>query len=277
MKIMRFNIGKRKIIIVAFIILIFLFLNLTGFSKEVREFFYNVSSPVQRNFWQTGNKVSSLFESIFNARNLNKENYELKSENQELIGEIISLQELKEENKTLRQALEINLEKEFKLVLTEVMGKDIGEDVILINKGSEDGILEKMPVITSEKVLVGKINEVYNNFSKVMLISHKDEENSFYVKIQPIFDSNQEKDEIPIVAKGKGRYNLSLEMIPKDKEILEGEVVITALLGGIFPKGLLVGEIKKIEKSDVEPFQKAEVSTFFNIEEITHLFIITEY
>jgi len=274
---MRFNIGKRKIIIVAFIILIFLFLNLTGFSKNVREFFYNISSPIQKNFWQTGNKVSNFFESIFNAQNLNKENYELKSKNQELIGEIISLQELKEENKTLRQALEINLEKEFKLMLTEVMGKDIGEDIILINKGSKDGILEKMPVITSEKVLVGKVKEVYDNFSKVILISHKDEENSFYVKIQPILDSDQERDEIPIVAKGKGRFNLSLKMVPKDKELLEGEIVITDILGGIFPKGLLVGEIKKVEKNDVEPFQKAEVSTFFNIEEITHLFIITEY
>ncbi len=274
---MRFNIGKRRIIIVALIILIFLCLNLTGFSKGVREFFYNFSSPIQRNFWQTGNKISSLFESIFNAQNLNKENYELKNKNQELLGEIILLQELKDENKTLRQALEINLEKEFKLVFSEVIGKDIGEDFILINKGSADGILEKMPVITSEKVLVGKISEVYNNFSKVMLISHKDEENSFYVKIQSVLNSGQEINDISIIAKGKGRSKLFLEMIPKDREILEGEIVITDVLAGIFPKGLLVGEIKKVEKSDVEPFQTAEVSFFFNIKEIDHLFVLTEY
>ncbi|MCK4453823.1 rod shape-determining protein MreC [Candidatus Parcubacteria bacterium] len=276
---MRFSIGKRIIIIVALVILIFLSLNLTGFSKEVREFFYNFSSPIQRNFWQAGNKVSNFFESIFNAQNLNKENYELKNKNQELLGKIVLLQELKDENKTLRQALEINLQKEFKLVFSEIIGKDIGEDFILINKGSADGISEKMPVITSEKVLVGKISQVYNNFSKVMLISHKDEENSFYVKIQSILNSGQEKDEISIKAKGKGKggYKLFLEMIPKDREILEGEIVVTDILSGIFPKGLLVGEIRKVEKSDIEPFQTAEVSIFFDIKEIDHLFVLTEY
>ena len=274
---MRFNIKKRRIIIVALIILIFLCLNLTGFSKEVREFFYNFSSPIQRNFWQAGNKISSLFESIFSAQNLSKENYELKNKNQELLGKIILLQELKEENKTLRQALEINLEKEFKLVLSEVIGKDIGEDFILINKGSTHGISEKMPVITSEKVLVGKISEVYNNFSKVMLISNKDEENSFYVKIQSVLNSDEEIKDISIIAKGKGGYKLFLEMIPKDIEILEGEIVITDILAGIFPKGLLVGEIKKVEKSDTEPFQTAEISLFFDIKKIDSLFVLTEY
>ncbi|MGB2761966.1 MAG: rod shape-determining protein MreC [Minisyncoccales bacterium] len=266
---MRFNIGKRKAIIIVLVTLIFLSLNLFGLSKQVREVFYNISYPVQKVFWERGGVVSNFFSPIFNAKNLNKENYELKYKNQELFQKLIFLQGLEEENKTLRQALEINLQKEFKLVFSEIIGKDIGEDFILINKGLRDGVLEGMPVITSNKVLAGRIKEVYENFSKVMLLSNKAQENSFYVKIQPL--------DISIKAKGKGSSKLSLEMVPKDKELLEGEIVVTDILGGIFPKDLLIGEIEKVEKSDVEPFQRAEVSLFFDIKEGNYLFVITEY
>ncbi|MCK4520368.1 rod shape-determining protein MreC [Candidatus Parcubacteria bacterium] len=268
-EIMRFNIGKRKVIIIALVFLLFLFLNLSGLSKEVREVFYNISYPVQKVFWEKGSVVSNFFSPIFNAKNLNKENYELKYKNQEFIQQLIFLQGLEEENKTLRQALEINLQKEFKLVFSEIIGKDIGEDFILINKGAKDGVLEGMPVITSNKILVGRIKEVYESFSKVILLSNKAKENSFYVKIHSL--------DISIKAKGKGGSKLSLEMVPKDQELLRGEIVRTDILGGIFPKDLLIGEIQKVEKNDVEPFQKVEISLFFDIKECNYLFVISEF
>jgi rod shape-determining protein MreC len=259
----RLKIGIIAVLLLAF----FVVLNLTDFSKEVKNFFYLISSPIQKTLWKAGGEVSDFFEAISETKNLKKENEELKLKIQELLAESATLKELKEENKILREALEIGLEKEFKLTLAQVVGKDISQDSILIDKGLADGILKGFPVITQQKTLVGGISEVYENFSKVMLISNK--ESSFDVKIQ-------EKD-IEGVGKGKGSLRLFLEFVPKEKEIKEGDLVITTALGGIFPEGLLVGQIKKIKKSDIEPFQQAEIKPAFNLEELESLFIVTEF
>ncbi|GAH71742.1 unnamed protein product, partial [marine sediment metagenome] len=173
----RIKIGLIIVLLIAF----FIVLNLTSFSKEVKNFFYLISSPIQKTLWRAGDNLSDFFEVISEIEKLKKENEELLLKNQALLAENTRLKELKKENEVLRKALEVGLEKEFKLLLTEVRGKDISQDALLINKGSKDGILKDFPVITQQKALIGKISEVYENFSKVILISNK--ENSFDVKI----------------------------------------------------------------------------------------------
>ncbi len=249
------------------IVILFLLLNFTSLSGKIRNVFYIFSSPIQKMFWGVGDNTSGFLESVFKKDELKEENDKLRKENQELLGELITLSEMETENNILRQALDVEFNKEFQFIFTEVIGKDIGEDFILIDKGSEDGVLAGMPVVTPQKIIYGRVDQVDKNFSKIMLITNK--QSSFDVKI--------EGKNIFGLVKGKGNLNLSLERIPTDSEILEGEIIITSMAGGLFPEGLLVGRVKKIEKSDLEPFQKAEITRFFNIGEKGHLFIITDY
>ena len=278
--------GKKNLFSLTIIIIIGLLLifSLNFFQKEVKGFFYFISSPIQRTFWRAGDRVSDFFELIAEIENLKREadehsfidtlrcawaNEELKLKNQELISQIAQLIELEKENKVLREALEIGLEKEFKLSLAEVVSKDISQDSILINKGSKDGIANNSPVITQQKTLVGKIGEVYENFSRVILISNK--ESSFDAKI-----SDPEND-ISGVVNGKGNLQLFLDFVPQEKEIKEGDFIVTTSLGGIFPKGLLVGQIGKVLRSDIEPFQQAKIRPAFDIRELETVFIITDF
>ena len=273
----RVKIGLITVLLIAF----FIVLNLTSFSKEVKNFFYLISSPIQKTLWRAGDNLSDFFEAISEIEKLKKENEELLLENQALIAENASLKELKKENEVLREALEIGLEKEFKLVLAEVIGKDISQDVLLINKGSKDGILKDFPVITQQKSLIGKCGEVYENFSKVILISNK--ESSFDAKIIGSQNSSEadlggdDDNDIQGLVKGKGNLKLFLDLIPQEKEINEGNLVVTTALGGIFPRGLLVGEIKKVLKSDIQPWQGAEIEPAFDIKELETLFILINF
>ena len=262
---MRFSARKKKILIVIIGLLIILSLNF--FQKEVKGFFYSFSAPIQKSLWGAGDRVSDFFESIFRAKNLKKEAEELKLKNQELLAENVSLQNLKKENQILREALEIGLEKDFKLELAEVIGKDIGQDSLLINKGLKNGISEGMPVITQQKAILGKITEIYENFSRVRLISNK--ESSFDAEII-------ERDILGVV-RGKGGLKIYLDLIPRQKELKEGDLVTSASLGGIFPQGLLIGLIKKVKQRDVSSYQQAEISPFFNVEEIENVFIILNF
>lgn len=273
---MKFLANKKKIITFVFGLLLIVFL-LNVFQKEVRGFFYWFSSPIQKVLWRIGDKSAGFLKSIVSADNLKKENSELKQKNQKLLAEIVKLKELEKENNILREALGAGLQKEFNLILTEIISKDVSQDYILIDKGFKEGILENKPVINQENVLVGRISDVYNNFSKVILISNK--KVSFDAKIyaegKPA-ESEQEED-ISGLASGQGGSKISFGFVPREKNLTQGDIVITSVLGGIFPKGLLVGTIGKIEKSDLEPFQEAEIQPFFDIKSSTFLFIVSDF
>jgi rod shape-determining protein MreC len=52
---------------------------------------------------------------------------------------------------------------------------------------------------------------------------------------------------------------------------------VTSALGGIFPKGLLVGKIKEVKKSDIEPFQKTKIEPFFQLKKIRKIIHIKQF
>ena len=79
------------------------------------------------------------------------------------------------------------------------------------------------------------------------------------------------------MAEGKGSLKLGFKLIPKEDEVKEGDIVLTAALGGSFPKGILVGEIEKVRKSDAEPFQEGEIKPYFTKADLKLVFIITNF
>lgn len=260
------RLSKLKICIIAVLIIIFFaVLNLFNFANEVKNFFYLASAPIQITFWGAGDRVSDFFEAITRAENLKKENEKLEFKIKELFAEMVMLRELKKENQVLREALDIGLQKEFKMVFAQITGKDIAQDSVLINKGLEDGISKDMPVVTQHRILVGRISNVYDNFSRIMLISNK--ESAFSVNIQ----------DTKAIARGRGAAQLLLDFVPHNVKIREGDKVVTTALEGIFPKGLLIGYLKNIKRLDVEPFQQAEIQLAVDIKELRYVFVITDF
>jgi rod shape-determining protein MreC len=241
--------------------------NLTGFSNNLKNSFYSFSYSFQANVWEIGNNTSDFFEGFFNSGKIKKEMDILIEENHELLSRLVDFKILEKENILLKETLLLSQSNNFQLQPVRVISKDISRDSILINKGLKDGIFSDMPVITVQKLLIGKINNVYENFSEVMLLTNKD----FSFDIQ-IFGK-----EIYGIAKGKGSLDVYIDFIPKEKEVLTGDIILTAVLGGIFPEGLLVGEVQDVNNSDVESFQKAEIRPFIDIEELDELLVVKDF
>jgi len=267
---MRFRIISKKTL--CFIVAIIIILVVFSFSQSesaspVKSFFYSISKPLQERLWRGGEGTFSFFERLTRCKKLQEENEELARENNELLARISSCSGQKEENERLRKALELDLPEEFDLEISYLVEKDITNDFILIDKGLEDDFKIGMFLITEERVLVGKIVEVYNSFSRVSLVSSKGF--SFPAKVL-------EKDILGIV-KGRGNFNLSFEEIPKDKDITEGDIVITSSLGGNFPKDLLVGEVRNIKESSVDPFKITDINPLFDIEDLDSIFVVTNF
>lgn len=254
------------------VLFIFIF-TLNFFSLQIKNYFYALSSPVQKAFFTAGGAVSGYLRPVFNAGKLAKENENLKNENQKLLSLISLLQAVEKGNRALIDISQSFKDKNFTTIMAGIYGLD-EQDIVSINKGKADGILEGMPVINQQGVLFGKVFKVYKDFSKVMLISNKDSVIS--VKVQRN-SADLPDSEINGVLRGKGGFAVYLDLVLIDEQINEGDILITSVLEKSFPNNLLVGKITKKEKNDQKPFQQAQVEPFFDLENINNLFVITNY
>jgi rod shape-determining protein MreC len=272
---------------------------LNAFSYQIKNSFYAFSSPIQDVVSNTGKSSSNWIGSFLNATNLSKENYNLKNENQKLLAALSILQSIQEGNQALSAISETCQDKNFTTIMAGITGLN-NEDILTINKGSEDGIKEGMPVIDQYNVLYGKIFKVYKNFSQVMLISNKN--SVVNVQTQKIIskeiESNIDTDDktstenieenaekiifeaeknVNGIVKGAGGLSIFLDLVPVDDKINNGEILITSCIDQNFPKDILVGRIIEIQKNDQKPFQQAQISPFFNLKSVKNLFVITDY
>jgi len=258
---------KKSWIIAFLIILIFVFLISSFWTEQTRNIFYKISYPIQKKLWDWGTKISSYFEFVGRFNTLKVENEKLKNENKELLILNAELEKIKKENEELKKLNDSGLASEFKLKIAEIVGKSIDQDYLIINVGKIDGITAGQVAITGAKALIGKITDVYNNFSIVELASEKESQIDVKILNKDIF----------CILKGKGRGMEFLDLVPKDKKLKEDDTVITSSSGGIFPEGLLIGKVKKVKNLDIEEWQQAEIDPFFNFNEKGGVFVILNF
>ena len=230
---------KRKILVFFLLLAIFFVLNLFNF----KELFYSFSENIQTKLW----RVNSNCELI---------------EDQKLISLMAENEELKGENTFLKESLGLKNYPEISLISSRIISKDYMSDSILINAGSIDGVKIGFPVVINDKILIGRVLEVYNNYSRVKLLSSKD--NLTDASINGVVG----------LAKGKGGELISLEMFPRDKDLKEGDLILTSSLGGNYPAGLVIGKVKNPKKVDNEPFQVSEIEKPYNIFSIDRLNVL---
>ncbi|MCD6429113.1 rod shape-determining protein MreC [bacterium] len=246
---MKKNKNKKYISLIVFVLLIVLVIFLGGF---LRNTWHNIFGTTGSVFWKEGKGLNLFFQGFFKAKQIAEENQNLKLINLELMGKLEELKSLKKENIELRKALDIGLQKEYKLLESQIIGLDQKNNLFFINKGKEDGIKKDMVVITSQKVLIGMVDQIFNNYSVIKLITHPQ------VKFVARTQSGLE-----VVVKGDGNFKLVLENFPKAKVIQQGEKIFTSTVSKIFPRNLLIGEVKEIFQSDIDPNKSVVVSPFF--------------
>ncbi len=212
-------------------------------------------------------KISNVFYRVIALKDLINENSELNRENRRLLLENVSLKEMARENSDLRKLLNFPLEPKQKLILADVIGyssQNLGQ-YILINKGIKDDLEKDLAVVDQDGALVVKNIEVNDRFAKILLIS---DPNSL---INAIIQNEKRTQGI---IKGEYGLTLSLEMIPLDEKIEKDQVVITAGLGGIFSKGLIIGKIQEIIFRENEVFQKAIIKPAADFRRLERVIIL---
>ncbi|GEM_PF-1595832 len=252
-----------------FIWTLFAILILTGinlifpFFPTVREASFSVISPVQRSLTANVIEFQKRMEIFQNAREIQEEVDKLRSENRKLQSFLAQKEELKKENKALREALDIKLHTESEMVLVRVTGRELANNNLIVYHDKK--IKEGSSVVTPEGMLVGTVYESNENFSVVRLITSED--SAFEAKVQ-------NEDEPIGVLRGTGRSTLLLDMLPKEKKVERGDRVISLSGEKLEAQGVYIGRILEIEESDVEAFNTAEVWQGVDHRYHDHLFVI---
>ena len=147
-------------------------------------------------------------------------------------------------------------------------------NTITINLGSDAGIEEDMAVISGEG-LIGRVQKVSKTTSEIKLITTNDINSKISVTIQSADDT------IYGIMSGYDSQENLLEISSTNKDIenLEGSKVYTSGMGGIFPSGILIGEVFKIEedKYDVSKTIKVTPASNFSNFRFVKVLIRKEY
>lgn len=114
-------------------------------------------------------------------------------------------------------------------------------DHVTINKGEQHGIKRNMAVTNGEG-MVGKVIEVSQLTSTVQLLSGFDEQNRISVEVdqeEPIFGLIEGYDE--------ESESLIFRDLENEDDIEKGQTIVSSGMGGVFPKGLLIGTVERVE------------------------------
>jgi len=200
---------------------------------------------------------------------LRQRNIELESEVSELQAQVIQLQQQVGETEILAALVDFSRARsENSYQAAAVIGRDPSPFLryVIINVGSNDGILRGMPVVTDQG-LVGRVDAVIADAARVQLIT--DAASDVNVRLQ-----NAETDASLI---GSVTGDVTLDLIPQDVPIEVGDLVLTSGLGGGYPPDLIVGQVVNIRSRDFDLFQQATVQPVVDFNHLEIVLVIINF
>jgi rod shape-determining protein MreC len=237
------------------------------YATKVESITGNVFVPLQKVFYQMGEGISNFFSSISEIGTLRVTNEKLQKEVEKLRKENIKLQELMNENKRLKEALNFKTENvELDLKLATITGKNPGNwfNTFTIDKGKNEGVKPGMAVLDEKGNMVGQITEVGDNWAKVLAIIDR---NSSVSAVAVRTRDNG-------VVRGDSNGGLIMIYLPLDAELIEGDVVTTSGMSR-FPKGLIIGKVSKVTRDPGSLLKQAVIKPAADFERLEYVFVVT--
>lgn len=208
-------------------------------------------------------KLGDYIPVVKSRRDLDKQNRELSAENEVLRQQVRALGEAGRENLRLTQQLNLTAHAGFKTISARVIGRDAGNwwKSLQIDRGTNDGLHENLPVLNADG-LIGKIIKVTRGEARVLLITDSS------CKVSALLQHARE----PGVVAGT-----QMTYIDRNAKIKPGDSVITSGLGGIFPKGILIGTVLKAQLNpQTGMYQDAEIKPAVDFRRLEEVVVILE-
>ncbi|MGQ9599528.1 MAG: rod shape-determining protein MreC [Anaerolineae bacterium] len=255
------------------LVLVGITLHRLGLLEPVIGVLLKISVPVQKGVTSVVTQFTELAQTVQDLRELRQRNQELETQNARLLLENVRLKEVEHEVILLRELLNFYQEHpSWEIRGAHVTGRVIARDPsnlrrsITLDVGTEAGIARNMPVIT-ERGLVGRILEVGEGWSKVLLITD----------VSSSVNALTQSSRASGLVQGRADGSLIMQAIPQGDTVSVGDTVFTSGLGGNFPRQILIGQITAVERKDSALYQTAVLQPTVDFDHLEVVLVVTGF
>ena len=267
--------GFKNLVVIA--VVIFLGVLTAAFthnaSSPITSALGTVFSPLQKLSAAISENLGELSVSFESASVYEEENKELKKELEEYRKQLADYNEMKKKVDSYEEFYGIKKQNpDFEFSYGSVLSRDAADAYgsFTLNVGSKDGVEVDDPVIYGEYV-VGIVKKV--NFSTCVVYTLLDPR----VNIGALESGTREYG---YVSGDNSLYKnglCKLSGLDASTSVVGGGVVCTSGAGGVFPDGLLIGQVKAVHNDDVSSGFYAEIKPFAELSKISDVFVITSF
>ena len=224
-------------------------------------------SPIQRLATLPGVLWQQAGDFFTTQHNLVEDNQSLHQRHERDAAQLLQLQALQQENRQLRNLLALPQRGELTTQSAEIVyaERDVFKRKMLIDKGANANVLIGQ-VVMDDAGIVGQITRVYPWLSEVTLITEKDHA----VPVQVL------RNGLRTILFGAGDTSqLSLRYMPVSSDIQNGDQLVTSGIDGIYPPGIPVAKVVKIERDAAYPFARVTCLPVAGVDKHRHLLILS--
>jgi len=220
-----------------------------------------LAAPLQSSIDASTDYLTDLWKNYLWLVDTRQRNLQLEKENRELRASLRQVEEFRLQNERLRHLLGFVDDIDRPALPAQVIGEDASSwaRTVIVDKGSLSGLRDGLPVVSAEGV-VGRVIKTAPNSARVLLLT--DASSAVAALVQ--------RTRTRGVARGLG-VDLSLDYALRKADIVEGDLLVTSGMGGIFPKGLTIGRVTQIKKDEFGLFQEVKATPaadFSHLEEV---------
>ncbi|WP_238357372.1 rod shape-determining protein MreC [Cohnella zeiphila] len=262
-----------------------LFVALLGFSSGrtgltwPERFLNDAFGTVQGALYRPVGAVAGFFRDLGRLSDVYKENERLRETVARYTQDKIRYNMIENDNKRLQDELNFTdrqkeLYNNYQYLIAQVVasGSNPYDQTIKINLGSHDGIKPKMAVTTVDG-LVGLVSKVSEFTSTVMPITELDPNSPDAISIAATV-LGKEDQAFGIVSYDKENNLLQMNKIDENATVADGDLVVTSDLGGLLPKGMIIGTVVNTQVGDFGLTRTASIKPAAKLDHLTEVFVV---
>ena len=224
-----------------------------------------VFAPVMKPAVRVSGFFEDAWDNYLNLVEVRQENLRMRDEIKRQNARIVAAGETALANQRLEKLLVMKNTIKAPGLTVSVVGEDLSSwfSTVVIDQGSSSGIAEGMAVVAADGV-VGQIVKVAPSTSRVLLLT--DHASGIAATIQ--------RSRARGVVKGKGEGLCSLEFTTREEDVKVGDMVITSGVGGVFLKGIPIGEVTMVKRGEYGIFQTVTIRPVVNIAHLEEALVV---
>jgi rod shape-determining protein MreC len=260
----------RKVVLLGSLVaacLVLLTLQTRGYGSAAGDIFAVVTAPIQTGLAKASRATFGLWTTYLDWKNVRAENRRLREEVQELRVQSLRVNETDDENRRLRRLLALQEQLPLTTLSGEIIAREWGGWIrsLTVNRGRGDNV-PRLTAVISPNGLIGRVVDVRPGASIVQVLTDPTSTVGAHVL----------RTRTPGIVEGDPRGTLRFKFMARDGAAIQnGDVLVTAGQGGLFPRGIPIGTVRSIDNRGAALFHYAELTPAVDFARVDEVLLVT--